>query len=119
LRNQKAEMGDVFFDWAETYFSKESGNLDKLIFKDDILEHYNKSNNAKWQMRKLTAALKAYAKFKNQTDGFMVLNPKSILNSGGRIIRKKDGVATEAIFLQTTSEINISETPKTWEDGDL
>jgi hypothetical protein len=119
LRNQKAEMGDVFFDWAETYFSKESGNLDKTIFKDDLLEHYNKGNNAKWQMRSLTKALKAFAKFKNQTEGFMILNPKSLQNSGGRISRKKDGVTTECIYLQTTPEINLTDTHKTWEDGDL
>ena len=39
-RKFKADMGTNFEDWANGYFSRESGNLDTFLQRDQVLEDY-------------------------------------------------------------------------------
>lgn len=110
LRMDRSEMGDVFFEWAEVFFSKDSGNLDSLVEQKQILEEFNKTNNLKWSTRKLKSALKAFCRYKNQTTGFMLLNPKEMQNTDGRIIKRNasDNKPSEFIYIQTNPQLNHS-----------
>ena len=105
-RNLKTVMGDIFENWASVYFSKENGTTDKHITKHDALKDFIESTQQhKWTTHKFTKALKAFCRYNNY-----ILNPESLLNSDGRIIRKIDGKATEMVYVQTIEEINHEDT---------
>ena len=103
-RKNKDDMGTLFEDWAYMYFSKESGNTDKLIPKSSAFEEVKAFSGAAksyWTMNRFTKAIKAFASINPDV---AELNPKELRNSSGRIIRKVDGKATEMTYLRTYSE---------------
>ena len=109
-RKAKDDMGALFEDWAYMYFSKESGNTDKLISKPDAFEEFKSFSGAAknyWTMNRFSKAIKAFANINPQV---AELNPKELRNNSGRIIRKVDGKATEMIYLRTYPD--GSQTPR-------
>ena len=109
-RKNRDDMGALFEDWAYMYFSKESGNTDKLISKPDAFDEFKAFSGAAktyWTMNRFTKAIKA---FSNINPEIADLNPKELRNSSGRIIRKVDGKATEMIYLR--SYIQGTQEPK-------
>ncbi len=110
-RNLISVMGQDFFGWADVYFAEESGNLDKCIVKEEAFDDYRIRFKSVWKMQRFTKAIKAWTKYWDFS-----YNPKDLLNSQGRIIRKikdrrkdKDGnwitlevkVSKEMMYIQT------------------
>lgn len=101
-RKWKADMGDNFEDWAATYFSPEGGNLDRLLVRQEVFDTYVRSigNLGKnYSMRRFTQQLRAFCAY---CPYVAELNPRSLQNAQGRIIRKVNGLSCEMIFLRTT-----------------
>ncbi|MBI3235957.1 MAG: hypothetical protein HYZ42_18305 [Bacteroidetes bacterium] len=99
-------MGNNFKDWADVYFSEESGNLDRLIVKQECFDLYSKQNNTKITQQYFKKSLIAWCELSEYD-----LNPKQLQNSGSRIIKKIDGVATEMIYIKRIDKINNSQSP--------
>jgi hypothetical protein len=98
-RNLMSEMGDHFRGWAEVFFSPESGNLDKLVLKEDAMKDFEMSTKLKtFSSQRFLKALKAWCKYHGYT-----LNPDELQNSQGRIVRRPDGVGTpkEMVYVKT------------------
>lgn len=102
-RNLITEMGPVFLEWAEGYFSE--NRLNDYVIKKDAhkdLTDYNTS------MKNISATL-----FKKKLEQFcelkgFVLNPKDKLTTkDGRIIQSQMGVSYEAIYI-AASEIELN-----------
>lgn len=112
-RQLLGEMGEAFKAWADVFFSVESGRLDCFVLREEAQEDCIRKNNLKgWSAQKFGKAMKAWAKFK----GFK-LNPKTLRNKDGRIIRKhktRDGSGNEVettkemIYVQTKDEIDVT-----------
>lgn len=105
-RNLKTEMGELFENWADVYFSEGSGNIDTLITKADALKDFiDSTNQHKWTMNKFTRSMKAWCRYHK-----FIFDPKEFRNSSGRIIRKEDGKPTEKIYIQTLEAVKPEET---------
>lgn len=103
-RNLLTEMTEAFREWADVYFSENSGNIDRLISKSDATKNFmEKTNQKKWTTQRFTKSLKAWARY---TDWIIALDPEQFRNSQGRIIRKFNGEATEMIYVQTKNELD-------------
>jgi hypothetical protein len=115
IRNLRAVMGETFLDWAEVYFSPESGNCDRLLpYSDVILEYKTQTGQHKLSTILFTQKLRAYCDY-DQT--ILAYNPTLLRNGTGRIIRKKDGKATAFLYVQRKSTIyESSEYAATTED---
>lgn len=101
-RNLMSEMGDHFRGWAEVFFSPESGNLDKLIPKEDAMKDFELSTKLKtFSSQRFLKSLKAWAKFHGYTP-----NPKELQNNQGRIVRRPNGTEQpkEMVYIQTAGK---------------
>lgn len=79
-------MGSGFEDWANGYFSLDSGNLDKQLPRDEVFNDYTRySNMNRITMQGFTKKLKAFCQICPWIDE---LNPREQQNSSGRIQRK-------------------------------
>lgn len=99
-RNLKALMTDLFLNWADVYFSKESGRLDSLVIRKEAYEEFIKdTGQRKWMMQRFSSALKAYAEY-----NLYILNPIELQNKDGRVIRKNkiDNKTYEMIYFRTS-----------------
>lgn len=114
IRHLKASMGANFEDWAEGYFSPESGHLDTYLARDDVFNEYQRfSNVSRITMQAFTKRLKAFCKLSPWVD---CLNPPELCNAGGRIqravqitpeLRKtKDMIYIRSLRLDTKSDVN-------------
>ncbi len=102
LRKYRADMGSNFEDWAEVYFSPESGNLDRFIPRSEVFECFRLQTGLhKWTPNRFKRALQGFAQFHRDR---LELDPEELRNSSGRIIRKgADGRTTEMYFMRTRS----------------
>ena len=102
-RKYKQDMGANFEEWAGVYFSPESGNLDRLIVREDAFSSYKLySGQTKITMQRFTKSLKGFVAL---CPYILCLNPPEMTNSAGRIIRKDgDGKTRDMIYLATTQE---------------
>lgn len=79
LRNMKNEMGEVFEQWADVYFSKDSDapKIDRKIIKEDAFEEFNTKNRPKnYTIHRFKKNLEAWCRY----NGYE-LNPKEVCNS--------------------------------------
>lgn len=100
-RNLLGEMGTAFHEWADTYFSEESGNLNSFVPKKYALDDFMKTTKSGWTSQKFTKALRAWVRYY----GFE-LDPVEYQNAQKRIVRKMatDGgvqKAMEMIYINT------------------
>lgn len=102
----------AFPAWANTYFAKDSGNLDRLIVRKkayDDFKDFAKVTNTFWSMQRFTKALKGFAAL---CPYVQTLNPESMRNGSDRITRKVDGKSEDMIYLQsvgsTIDELNFN-----------
>jgi hypothetical protein len=120
-RNLQAEMGENFENWAAVYFSEESGNIDRLIVKEEAFTEFEEMHkSSKWSPQRFSRALKAFCKFHHYT-----FNPYDLVNTKDkkRIIaqvkerkRNKDGSwyeidhkkSKELIYIQTNFEKQLN-----------
>ncbi|MBK5721315.1 hypothetical protein JGH11_10570 [Dysgonomonas sp. Marseille-P4677] len=109
-RNLRTEMTDVFYNWAEVYFSPGSPNCDNLIERAKALKDFmDETKQGKWTTNKFTKALKAYCRY---APHILELDPVEFKNSQGRIIRKsktEKDKPVEMIYVRTQEEINFIE----------
>ncbi len=107
-RNLMSEMGDHFRNWADVFFSPESGRLDKLVIRDEAFEDFIRVTKLKtYTAQRFSKSLKAWARF----NGY-ILNPDEMKNSQGRIIRRPNNEGSkEMIYVRTPgkaiNEINL------------
>lgn len=88
-RKWKAEMGDNFEEWANSYFSLESEHLDTELVRTDVFKDYQQfSNMTRITMQAFTRKLKAFCDYTPWVDE---LNPKEMLSADGRYQRKISG----------------------------
>ena len=93
-RKYKADMGANFEDWANGYFSEESGRLDTFIVRDKALSDYKMSSGSnKLTMQGFTKKLRSFVEL---CPWIAEMNPKDYQNSAGRIIRREEGAAPGA-----------------------
>lgn len=104
-RNLLGIMGEEFKEWADVYFSPESGNLDTLVIKPATFDDFKNNNKTLMKAQRFTKALAAWCKFNNY-----ILNPSSLgLNDPlGRIIQRGDYMGQnktlERIYIQTHND---------------
>ena len=102
IRKNLSVMGDSFKDWAESYFSLNSGRLNKYLVKDEVFNACKIStgmNNLK--AIKFKKMLKAFVEVTSWVDE---LNPADLLNDGNRIKQRMPGyeVPVEVIYLKSS-----------------
>lgn len=113
-RNLQTIMGPDFEQWADVYFSPESGRLNELVPKKEAMDDFTSTSNRKlYTSQRFGKALEAWCKYNRYE-----LNPIDLQNSQGRIIRRtitytrnKEGAVTgeknttgEMIFILTNSD---------------
>ena len=112
-RKYKADMGSAFEDWAYMYFDRELGHVDTLIQRDMAYDDFlasAKTSKAFWTMQRFTKALSSFCEM---CPYVIKLNPESMQNNSGRILRRNEqGETKEWIYVQTKPE-----TPIVNEDG--
>jgi hypothetical protein len=103
VRHLKSEMGENFLEWADVYFSEESGRLNQFVPRPAAFEDFKITTNSRlWSAQKFFKSIQAWCRFYSYT-----LDPKEYRNSKGRIIRKHENehgktVTTEMIYIRTT-----------------
>jgi len=113
-RNLQSEMGENFESWASVYFSEQSGNIDRLVVKEEAFIEFEETHkSSKWSPQRFARALRAFCRFNH-----FVYNPAELINTKDkkRIIqnvterrRNKDGSwfelmtkkSKELIYIQT------------------
>ena len=107
-RSLRAEMGEAFEGWADSFFankeSDEMGNevdefkyLDKYFSKEEAFEEFMKATKlGKWTTNKFKKAMKAYC----QLNGY-ILNPKDLNGANGRITKNIKGKTQEVFYIRT------------------
>ncbi|MDP2401480.1 MAG: hypothetical protein Q8M66_05825, partial [Actinomycetota bacterium] len=83
MRNLRIEMGDLFKEWADVYFSDESQNRDREIKRSDMFFNFCDISGAgkNWSAQRFAKALKAWCRYNGHE-----LNPPERANKDGRII---------------------------------
>src|SRR5690606_18077682 len=84
-RNLIAAMGPTFYNWADVYFSEQSGRLNKFIPTHVAKEDYQREAGIKnMTPQGLMFRVKYYAQLKN-----LILNPKDVLPKNGRLTKNR------------------------------
>lgn len=104
-RNLLSDMGANFKDWADVFFTPDSGNTDVIIKRHAAFENYKTNGGGRKSPQSWLKSVKAYCKYHNYA-----FNPKELQSSkDGRIITRFGGGdqrTHEGIYIQTTTEIN-------------
>jgi len=106
IRNLRGIMGDDFLAWAKIYFSKESGNRDRLIPRSLIFEDFKITTGIyNWKAQRFSKCMKAFAQYEKE---ILELNPQLLCNDGNRIVKRISGKESpvECYYVQTKEEIN-------------
>lgn len=115
-RKLMSDMVGEFSEWADTYFSPESGHLDTFVEKDVAMADFMKQYNVKGlSSARFTKSLRAYATLHSDK---VELNPEILQNSSGRIIRKVDGTARIMIYMRTANSAVADFVPDEHDDND-
>ena len=103
-RKYKADMGENFEEWANGYFSQESGRLDDFIVREKAFNDFKMATGSnKIVMNTFTRKLRSFVEL---CPWVSELNPEEFRNGQGRIIRRdKDAApgtpAVEMIYLRS------------------
>ena len=122
-RKHKQDMGANFEDWAQVYFSLESGRLDTFVPRTKAFEDF-KAHGGKVQGMTSQKFLKKLEAFALLCPWVEELNPAEVRNSSGRIIRREEGAPpgtspVEMIYMKKKPDADV-QTPEEgdiWEDG--
>ena len=100
LRKHLQDMGEIFAEWAATYFAEESGRLDCFIPAQEAFEECRRECNygPKYTPNKFTRQLHAFCAI---TPYVAMLDPEPLRNSGGRIMRRHSGKLVKMLYLRT------------------
>ena len=110
LRSKRMMMADKFFEWAQEYFAPASGNLDRLIKRDDAINDFRTNYN----MKDITSnaffrKMRAFCDWCSYTEKF---NPDEYCapSKPGHIIRREttndgtSGKVVEWLYVQSNKE---------------
>ena len=107
IRNLRGVMGDDFLEWAKNFFSKDSGNRDRLIPREIIYDDFKATTKIQtWKANRFTKCMKAFAQYHPE---IITLNPEKLCNDGQRIVKRISGSiinTIECLYIQTKEEIN-------------
>ena len=93
IRKHKADMGDNFEEWANSYFAPESGNLNTFIVREKAYYDFkNFSGVSKITTQSVTKKLKAFVEL---CPWIEELNPECYRNASGRILRREKNAQGE------------------------
>lgn len=106
MRNLRIEMGDLFKEWADVYFSDEAQNRDKDLRRTEMwLDFCDKTGAGKnWSAKRFGQALKAWCRYNGHE-----LNPEERgVNKDGRIIVRESmsGKTEEYFHIKTNPNTN-------------
>ncbi|MCG8734624.1 hypothetical protein [Tenacibaculum finnmarkense] len=93
-RNLMAIMGDQFREWAAVYFSLDSGNLDKIISKNEAWKNYKETDGKKGANAFKTSVI-AFCKLNEY-----VFNPAEEGVKDGRILKNIGGKTQECFYIK-------------------
>ena len=102
IRKNLAVMGDSFQEWAESYFSINSGHLNKYLVKDEVFNACKSSTGmANLKSTKFKSKLRAFVEVTPWIDE---LNPAEKLNDGNRIKQRMQGyeLPVEVLYLSSS-----------------
>lgn len=108
-RRFKVQMGNVFEDWAATYFCEDGDNLDRQLCRREVMANFLSEAG---QLRRdyttqtFTRQLKAFC---NIAPHIAELNPAALLNSSQRMLKRIDGKLEEMIYLRSTRAEQLGE----------
>lgn len=120
-RKLKADMGALFEDWAQQYFTPEDGaaNLNCCIARDALYDDFisfSKASKTFWTMQRFTKSLKSFAEL---SPVIADLNPASMRNASGRIQRKVDGVVKDMVYMLAAPGVQCVNMPPESEEAKL
>lgn len=109
-RNLITQMGPIFKDWADDFFSqteKPVGSeeekykyLNQFFSKDEANQNYVAKHHPKnWTSQKFKNALKAYCEYNE-----WIFNPVEVGVKDGRIMKKWQGETQEVIYIKTFND---------------
>ena len=81
-REMQASIGKTFQQWADEFFSTNSGHLDCELKAEDVIADFNKETHGNWSPKRVTDHLKEYCQF---AEHIACYNPASVTG------QKKDG----------------------------
>lgn len=101
-REQLADIGKDFRQWADEYFAEDGGNLDRELRQDEVLNSFNGEATYKLAKRKFTMKLKEYCSFAAH---IQCLNPASVTgcDKDGERYRKHVGDNEELYYYYVQS----------------
>lgn len=119
FRKHKQDMGANFEDWAQVYFSPDSGRLDTFLARARVFEEF-KANGGRVQGMTPQTFMKKLKSFVTICPWIEELNPKHLQNSSGRIVRREEGSApgsspVEMLYLKKKENIK----PSSPQEGDI
>jgi len=97
-REQMANVGRDFRQWADDYFAVGGGNLDRELKTEQVLSDFNAETKFGWSPKKMTQHLDAYCRF---AEHIHCLNPSSITHSqedGKRWVKRDENGQTKAFY---------------------
>lgn len=100
-REQRAAVGKDFEQWANEYFSEDSGNLDREIKCAEVLNNFNAETHFNYSPTKLTRHLKNYCEF---APHISCLNPSSITGKnvdGEPWVKRENGSQVRYYYVQS------------------
>ena len=104
-RELMASMGKDFKEWADDYFSADSGNLDREIRQSEVLACYNAEASYQLKMGSFTRKLKDYCLLSNHIH---CLNPVEITGQkkdGDRWNRREGGKLVPYYYVQSAKAL--------------
>ena len=111
-REQMAAVGKDFRQWADDYFSEDSGHLDSELKAEAVLSDFNQETKFGWSPKNMTKHLTAYCQM---ADHLNCLNPTSVTHKqkdGERWI-KRDENGQQKSYYYVQSAKAAAETAKT------
>lgn len=119
-REQLADIGKDFREWADEYFAEDGGNLDRELRQDEVLNSFNGEATYKLAKRKFTQKLKEYCDFAAH---IQCLNPASVTGlckDGERYRRHLGGNEVRFYYVQSVKEAaKLDSVPKQPVQGKL
>ena len=97
-REQMAAVGKDFRQWADDFFSEDSGHLDCDLKAEQVLGDFNQETKFGWSPKKMTQHLAAYCQF---AEHIHCLNPASITgksSDGERWIKRDETNQKKAFY---------------------
>ena len=113
-RELQATIGKSFQQWADEYFSTDSGHLDCEIKAEDIVNDFNRETHCNWSSRSVIDHLKNYC---NYAEHIACYNPASVTGkkTDGERLRRRDektGKQQTCYYIQSAGARTEDTTPR-------